>query len=133
METNLFGTLSMIRAFSPALARNGGGAIVNVLSAASWFTVPGHSSYAVTKAAAWSLTNGVRLELASQGTLVTGVHVGLVDTDLTANLDLPKMTPAEFARITLDGVEDGRVEIVADEISLRIKGALSGVPGEFAL
>ncbi len=133
METNLFGTLSMIRAFSPALARNGGGAIVNVLSAASWFTVPGHSSYAVTKAAAWSLTNGVRLELASQGTLVTGVHVGLVDTDLTANLDLPKMKPAEFVRITLDGVEDGRVEIVADDLSLRVKGALSGVPGEFAL
>ncbi|MFG1642800.1 SDR family NAD(P)-dependent oxidoreductase [Amycolatopsis sp. NPDC049252] len=76
VETNLFGTLSMIRAFAPILGRNGGGAVVNVLSAASWFTYPGSGSYAVSKAAAWSMTTGVRMELAHQGTQVVGAHVG---------------------------------------------------------
>lgn len=129
IETNVFGTLSMIRAFAPVLARNGGGAIVNVLSAASWFCYPGSSSYAVSKAAQWNVTNGVRMELDAQGTLVVGVHVGMVDTDLTAALDVQKMSPAEFVEIALDGLEDGQVEIIADDLSLRAKAALAGAPG----
>ncbi|OZM80773.1 SDR family oxidoreductase [Pseudonocardia sp. MH-G8] len=128
IETNVFGTLSMVRAFAPILARNGGGAIVNVLSAASWFCYPGSSSYAVSKAAQWNLTNGVRMELDAQGTLVVGVHVGMVDTDLTAGLDVEKMPPAEFVEIALDGLENGQVEIVADDLSLRAKAALAGAP-----
>ncbi|MFI6937105.1 SDR family oxidoreductase [Streptomyces sp. NPDC050287] len=132
METNVFGTLAMVRAFSPVLARNGGGAIVNILSAASWFTYPGSSSYAVSKAAQWSLTNGMRMELRAQGTTVTGVHVGMVDTDMTAALDVEKTDPAEFVRIVLDGLEEGRSEIVADDLSRRAKAALAHEPGLFA-
>lgn len=128
VETNVFGTLSMIRAFAPVLARNGGGAIVNVLSAASWFSYPGSSSYAVSKAAQWNLTNGVRMTLDGQGTLVVGVHVGMVDTDLTAALDVEKMSPAEFVEIALDGLENAQVEIVADDLSRRAKAALTGAP-----
>lgn len=133
LDTNLFGTLSMIRAFAPVLARNGGGGIINVLSAASWITFPGSGSYAVSKAASWSMTTGVRMELADQGTQVTGTHVGLVDTDLTAGLDLPKISAAEFAQITLDGFEQGLDEVIADEVTRQIKAALAHPPGAFTL
>lgn len=133
METNAFGTLSMIRAFAPVLARGGGGAIVNVLSAASWFTYPGSSSYAMSKAAAWNLTNGVRQELREQGTLVTGAHVGLVDTDLTAGLDAEKMSAAEFVTRVLDGVEAGSEEVVADDVAWRAKTSVAAKPGLIAI
>jgi NAD(P)-dependent dehydrogenase (short-subunit alcohol dehydrogenase family) len=132
METNVFGTLSVIRAFAPALRRNGGGAVVNVLSAASWFTYPGSGSYAMSKAAQWSLTTGVRMELSGHGTQVVGTHVGMVDTDMTAALDVEKIPPAEFVRIALDGLERGEIEIVADEMSRRAKAALAHPPGAFA-
>lgn len=133
METNVFGTLSMIRAFAPVLARGGGGAIVNVLSAASWFTYPGNSSYAMSKAAAWNLTNGVRQELRAQGTLVTGAHVGLVDTDLTAGIDAEKMSAAEFVTLVLDGVEGGSEEVVADDLAWRAKTSVAAKPGLIAI
>ena len=84
METNYFGTLSMCRAFSPVLAANGGGAIVNMLSRTSFRTNPFDASYGASKAAEWSLTNGVRLELHHQGTLVVGVHASFIDTDMSA-------------------------------------------------
>lgn len=128
IETNVFGTLAMIRAFAPVLSGNGGGQIVNILSAASWFTYPGSGSYAVSTAAQWSLTNGVRLELDAQGTVVTGVHVGMVDTDMTAALDVEKIDPADLVQIALDGIEDDLVEIVADDLSARAKAALAGAP-----
>ncbi|GAA3166133.1 SDR family NAD(P)-dependent oxidoreductase [Nonomuraea salmonea] len=74
METNFWGTLAAVRAFAPALTANGGGAILNVLSAQSWHAYPGTNGYHATKAAQWALTNGVRLEL--PGTLVTALHLG---------------------------------------------------------
>lgn len=133
METNTFGTLSMIRAFAPVLARGGGGGIVNVLSSASWFVYPGHSSYAMSKAAAWNLTNGVRQELREQGTLVTGAHVGLVDTDLTAGIDAEKMSAAEFVARVLDAVESGSEEVVADDLAWRAKMSVAAKPGLIAI
>ncbi|RKS80071.1 short-subunit dehydrogenase [Motilibacter peucedani] len=131
METHFFGTLSMVRAFAPVLARNGGGAIVNVLSALSWFSYDGANAYAAAKAAAWSLTNGVRLELAAQGTLVTGVHLGSADTDMTRDYDGPKIHPADAARAALDGVRAGRFEVLVDEWSRGVKASLAGDPAEF--
>ncbi|MEU0947217.1 SDR family NAD(P)-dependent oxidoreductase [Streptomyces canus] len=115
-------------ASSICCARNGGGAVVNILSAASWFTYPGSSSYAVSKAPQWKFTNGIRLELRAQETTVTGVHVGMVDTDMTAALDVEKIDPAEFVRIVLDGVKRGQSEIVADDLSRRAKAALAHEP-----
>lgn len=131
MDTHYFGTLDVVRAFAPVLAANGGGAILNVLSALSWFSYDGTNAYAAAKAAEWSLTNSIRLELAEQGTLVTGLHVGAVDTDFTAGYDGPKVNPADVVRAALDGVAAGKLEVLADEWSAMIKAALAGDPSEF--
>lgn len=128
METHYFGTLAMIRAFAPVLARNGGGAILNVMSLLSWMSHEGASAYSAAKAAEWGLTNGVRLELASQGTMVTGLHVGSTDTDMLAAYDVEKNDPADVVRTALDGLEAGRIEILADENTVQVKAALSADP-----
>jgi NAD(P)-dependent dehydrogenase (short-subunit alcohol dehydrogenase family) len=126
METNYFGTLAMCRAFAPVLAANGGGAIVNMLSVVSWFTNPVNGSYSASKAAEWSMTNGVRIELARQGTLVVGVNAGFIDTDMAAELagDAPKISPGDVARQVFDAVEAGQVEVLADGRTRRIKSLL---------
>ncbi|WP_061299419.1 SDR family oxidoreductase [Herbidospora cretacea] len=125
LDTHFYGTLGMVRGFAPTLAANGGGAIVNVLSAMSWFAYQGANAYHVAKAAEWALTNAVRLELAAQGTLVTGVHLGLADTDMAAGLDGEKLPPAEVARTVLDGVEAGTWEVLVDDWSAHIKKSLA--------
>ena len=131
LETNMFGHLAVIREFTPALARNGGGAIVNVLSAMSWFGGKGANAYHLTKAAAWAMTNGVRLELAEQGTLVTAVHLGLADTDMAAGWPVDKIAPSDLADAALDGVEAGSAEVLADQWSRDVKSRLPLAPEEF--
>jgi NAD(P)-dependent dehydrogenase (short-subunit alcohol dehydrogenase family) len=131
LETNTLGPLGLIRALAPTLAANGGGAIVNVLSAMSWFGVNGANAYHLTKAAAWAMTNGVRLELAEQGTLVTAVHLGLADTDMSAGWSVPKLAPSDLADAVLDGVEAGSAEVLADQWSRDIKARLPLTPEEF--
>ena len=125
METNYFGTLRMCRAFAPVLAANGGGAIVNMLSITSFFTNPFNASYGASKAAAWSLTNGIRLELHHQGTLVVAVHAGFIDTDMAALTDAPKISPESVAAQVFDAVEAGQVEVLADERTRTVKASLS--------
>lgn len=131
METHYFGTLNVVRAFAPVLAANGGGAILNILSALSWFSYDGANAYAAAKSAEWSLTNGIRLELAGQGTLVTGLHVGAVDTDMMAGFDIEQNDPADVVRAALDGIEAGRLEVLVDEASTRVKAALAADPSAF--
>lgn len=131
IDTHFWGTLDVIREFSPALAANGGGAIVNVLSALSWFAAPGTGSYAAAKAAEWNMTNGVRLELASQGTLVQGVLLGAADTAIAAGYDGPKIDPREVAHRSLDGVIDGSIEVIVDDWTAMVKGALAGDQAQF--
>lgn len=126
METHYFGTLAMSRAFAPVLARNGGGAVLNVLSVLSWIALPSSAAYSAAKSAAWALTNALRLQLAEQKTLVTALHVGYMETDMAAHVDGPKSDPAAVARAALDGVEAGRYEVLADAISTRVRAALSG-------
>jgi NAD(P)-dependent dehydrogenase (short-subunit alcohol dehydrogenase family) len=128
METHYFGTLSMVRAFAPVLARNSGGSILNVMSVLSWLSPDGATSYSAAKAAEWSLTNGIRLELASQGTTVTGLHLGATDTDMMAAFDIDKNDPADVVRTALDGLEAGAIEILADEGTIQVKAALSADP-----
>ncbi|UQX89781.1 SDR family oxidoreductase [Jatrophihabitans telluris] len=125
MDTHYYGTLTVIRAFAPILDANGGGAIVNVLSALSWAVLPTTSAYSAAKSAEWALTNAVRQELAAQGTQVSALHVGYMDTDMTARIDAPKSHPAVIAEFALDAVEAGELEILADETSRTIKQALS--------
>ena len=124
METNYFGTLSMCRAFAPVLAGGGGGAIVNMLSVTSFYTNPLDASYGASKAAAWSLTNGVRIELAHQGTMVVAVHAGFIDTDMAAGIDAPKISPESVAQQAFDAVEAGQIEVLADERSRFVKASL---------
>ncbi len=126
IETNYLGTLAMCRAFAPVLAANGGGAIVNMLSVVSFFTNPENGSYGASKAAEWALTNGVRIELAQQGTLVVGVHAGFIDTEMVIELarGLPKDDPEDVARQVFDAVEGGRVEVLADQRTERVKSLL---------
>ncbi|WP_238010649.1 SDR family oxidoreductase [Dactylosporangium sp. AC04546] len=131
MDTHFYGTLAMVRAFAPVLAASGGGAILNVLSALSWFSYDGANAYGAAKAAAWSLTNGVRIELAAQGTLVTGLHLGAADTDMMAWYTGPKADPADVVRAGLDGIEAGRLEVLADAWSAHVKASLAGDPAAF--
>lgn len=131
MEVNFWGTLSMVRAFAPVLAANGGGRIVNVASALSWFAFPGSGAYAVSKAANWNMSNALRLELAGQGTLVTSVHLGLADTDMAAGIDGPKGDPADVVRRTLDAVDAGDLEVVVDDWSAMVKASLAEDPRAF--
>ncbi|OMQ15853.1 short-chain dehydrogenase [Modestobacter sp. VKM Ac-2676] len=131
METHFFGTLNVIRAFAPVLARNGGGGIVNVLSALSWFSTAGANAYSAAKAAEWSLTNGVRIELTEQGTQVTGVVLGAADTDMMAGYTGPMSRPADVVRAALDGVRAGDWEVLVDDWSRGVKASLSADPREF--
>lgn len=130
MDTNFFGPLLMTRAFASILKANGGGAILNVISALSWFTSPGAGAYSASKAAAWSLTDSTRLELASQGTHVVGVHMGLVDTDMAAGMQAPKISPSALADAGLDAIESGADEVLADDWAKLVKGGLALPPTE---
>jgi NAD(P)-dependent dehydrogenase (short-subunit alcohol dehydrogenase family) len=141
MDSNYYGTLAMVRAFAPVLARNGGGAILNVLSAAAWATVDGNSAYAAAKSAQWGLTNGIRVELAGQGTQVSALVPGMTATEPMkafveqAGLDLPEGAmnePADLVNLALEGLEAGEVEIL-DRFGDEAKRALTGPPRAFDL
>ena len=123
-ETNVWGPMNLAKAFAPTLAANNGGAIVNVLSAVSWMSIKEVATYAMSKSAAWSLTNGLRLELARQGTLVVAVHPAFIDTDMAAGVDMPKTSPQQVVQRTLDGVEAGIPEVLADDTSAFVKNSL---------
>ncbi len=123
-ETNVFGALRVAQAFAPILARNGGGALVDILSILSW--VPGFGGYGASKAALWSVTNSLRLELEKQGTLVVGVHLSYTETDMTNGFDVAKNDPRDVARAVVDGIERGEVEVLADADTRQVKAALSG-------
>jgi NAD(P)-dependent dehydrogenase (short-subunit alcohol dehydrogenase family) len=122
METNLFGPLAMASAFADRIAERSG-AIVNVASVLAW--MPVGASYGVSKAAMWSATDSMRVELVSRGVQVVGVYVGLVDTDMGAFSDTPKSDPANVVRQVLDGIESGADEVLADEMTREVRAHLS--------
>jgi NAD(P)-dependent dehydrogenase (short-subunit alcohol dehydrogenase family) len=123
-ETNFYGPLLTARAFAPIIERNGGGHLLNVHSALSWVALAG--SYSASKAALWSQTNSLRLELLPRGIQVTGLHVGYVDTDLVAHVEAPKTSAAEVARQALDGIRSNAFEVLVDEVSRQVKAGLAG-------
>ncbi|NBD25262.1 SDR family oxidoreductase [Paenibacillus glycinis] len=126
MNTHFFGTLSMVRAFAPVLINNGGGSILNILSALSWFSVGASGGYSAAKSAEWALTNDLRLKLYPQNVRVAGLHVGYMETDMTAGIEAPKANPADIAKIAIDGIESDSFEILADGTSRGIQSVLSG-------
>ncbi|WP_030607532.1 SDR family oxidoreductase [Streptomyces fulvoviolaceus] len=122
-ETNFYGPLLVTRAFVPVIERNGGGHILNVHSVLSWLGIG--NSYSASKAALWSQTNSLRLDLKPRGIEVTGLHVGYVDTDMTAKIDAPKVTPESVAAQALDGIESGAFEVLADDLTRQVKAGLA--------
>ena len=131
LETNLYGPIRLTQAFAPILARNGGGAILNVLSIASWINGPLLGIYGMSKSAAWAMTNGTRIELRAQNTQVLALHVGFIDTDLTAGLDVPKQSPESVAKTALGALEDGASEVLADERTRQVHSGLSAEPAVY--
>ncbi|WP_291279357.1 SDR family oxidoreductase [Galactobacter sp.] len=124
VETNLLGPLNLIRTFAPVLTANEGDtAIIDMHSVLAWYAVAG--IYSVTKAALWSMTNALRLELQPAGVQVVGVHVGWVDTAMAAHITEPKVDPADLVAQVFDTVEAGGYEVLADEVSVRLKAGLS--------
>jgi NAD(P)-dependent dehydrogenase (short-subunit alcohol dehydrogenase family) len=121
--TNVFGALRVAKAFAPVLGGHGGGALVDVHSVLSWLALAG--GYSASKAAFWSITNSLRVELAPQGTLVVGAHLGYTDTPMTARLDVEKSDPADIVRLIWDAVAAGADEVLADRVSLDVRAALS--------
>jgi NAD(P)-dependent dehydrogenase (short-subunit alcohol dehydrogenase family) len=125
MNTNYFGTLAMVRAFAPILQRNGGGAIVNMLSVVSVANAPVFASYSASKAALNSLTQDIRAELAAQGTQVVGVFPGPVDTAMTEGLPVDKAEPIDVAQAVLQAVEAGLEDVYPDPVSQSAFAAIS--------
>ncbi|MES9525826.1 SDR family oxidoreductase [Streptomyces capoamus] len=126
LETNFYGPLLVTRAFVPVIERNGGGHVLNVHSALSWLA--DGTPYSASKAALWSQTNSLRLELRPRGIAVTGLHVAYVNTDMTSDIDAPKADPRDVAVAALDGIEAGAHEVLADDTTRWIKSQLSADP-----
>ncbi|WP_208322087.1 SDR family oxidoreductase [Paramicrobacterium fandaimingii] len=132
MEVNYFGTLNMVRAFAPVLARNGGGAMLNVSSVMAWLALDHSNSYGASKAAVWAMSNGLRVELADAGTHVSSMFVASTDTDMMSSFDIPKHRPEDIVRIALDEFEAGTREILADDTAVALKAGLSEDIGKHA-
>jgi NAD(P)-dependent dehydrogenase (short-subunit alcohol dehydrogenase family) len=131
LDTNLLGPIRLAQAFAPILSKNGGGALVNVASALSWLA--GSGDYGVSKAALWQVSNTLRVELRDQGTLVQGLHLGYTDTDMTVDVTTPKGDPKDVVAASLDGLESGAAEVLADQTSAYAKSLLGGDPAGLAL
>jgi NAD(P)-dependent dehydrogenase (short-subunit alcohol dehydrogenase family) len=130
METHYFGTLSVTRAFAPALTANAPAAILNIASVLSWLHPASAGAYCAAKAALWAQTDSVRDELASRGVTVTALHVGYMDTDMVSNLDAAKNDPALIAAAALDGVATGAHEVLADDLTRQIRASLGQNPSQ---
>lgn len=123
LETNLFGPLLMTRGFAPALIA-AGGAVINIASALSW--LPTGTGYSISKAALWSATNALRLELGPQGVQVLGAYLAYTDTPMTAGRDPAGMNrPEDVVAAVLDGVEAGEDEVLADQVTRDVRSLLS--------
>ncbi|WP_033575718.1 SDR family oxidoreductase [Dickeya chrysanthemi] len=128
-ETNAVGPLRMTQAFAPILAAHNGSAIINVISALSWATLPGITgSYSASKAAAWALSNAMRQELKAQGTDVLSLHVAFMDTDMARGVPGDKASPDDIARLTIVALENGQSELLADEVTKSVHTGLTAQP-----
>ena len=129
MEVNVIGPMNMARAFAPVLARNGGGAVVNMLSVVSWFTNPFTATYCASKHAALSVSDAMRSQLAGQGTRVVAVYAGFIDTDMTAGVTQPKVSAREVAERTMEGIRDEQSHVLADKRAEEVWRDMHANPG----
>ena len=130
-DTNVFGALRVAQTYAPILARNGGGALVNMHSVFSWAS--GAGAYGASKAALWSLTNSLRLELAEQNTHVLGVHAGFIDTEMVTAIKKPKISPELVAEKVMEALTAGQDEVLVDQVTEQAKAALCGPADRLAL
>ena len=130
-ETNVVGPMALSNAFATILKANGGGAIINVLSALSWLSFPSTGTYSTSKAAAWAVTNGLRGELAAQNTRVVGAHMGYMDTDMTAGIEAAKAKPEDVALAIFAGLEAGDDEVLADDTARQVRMGLRAERGVY--
>ena len=128
MEVNYFGTLAMCRAFAPILARNGGGAIANVLSAGGIAASPAMGGYSPSKFAARAATTCIRGELAAQNTQVVALIVGSVDTRMAAHVAGAKERPIDIARAGLGAIRRGVDELDTDIMAMEVRANLQRDP-----
>jgi NAD(P)-dependent dehydrogenase (short-subunit alcohol dehydrogenase family) len=128
MEVNYFGMLSMCRAFAPVLARNGGGAIANVLSAGGIAASPVMGGYSPSKFAARAATTCIRAELAAQQTQVSALIVGSVDTRMAAHVAGRKERPADIAKVGIAAIEQGIDELDTDRMAREVRASLQRDP-----
>lgn len=124
IETNYLGTLAVSRAFQPVLAKNGGGGLVNLITVIAHINLPVMSTYAASKAALLSLTQGLRAELRQQGTHVMGVLPGAVDTPMTPGFEGMKMRPVQVAEAVIQGLHARMEEIYPGPMA---SGVLNGI------
>jgi NAD(P)-dependent dehydrogenase (short-subunit alcohol dehydrogenase family) len=121
MRTNFYGTLRVIRAFTPALLARGSGTIVNVVSISGLVATPPLSAYAASKAALHSLTQTLRMTLKKSGIDVIGVYPGPVDTEMAKDIPLVKASPAHVAANIIKGIANGETYIFPDPTALQMK------------
>lgn len=131
LAVNLFGSLKMSRALLPAL-KHSKGAIVNTLSLMALAPLPLTPAYAISKAAAFNMTQSLRALLAGQGVTVHGVLLGPTDTDMTRGFEIPKASPEAVAQGIFDGLENKEEDIFPDPASQSIaEGWRTGVAKAF--
>jgi short-subunit dehydrogenase len=127
-DTNVYGIVRASQAFAPVITHNGGGAIINLLSNVTWYTLEFNTGYSTTKSAAWSYSNALRIALRDRAVQVLSRHVGFMDTDMTRGIDIQKSDPREVAAITLDALESGHDEVLADGVTREAKRGLVSEP-----
>jgi len=131
LAVNFFGMYKVSRAFLPLLKR-AKGALVNNLSLMALAPLPLTPSYAISKAAALSMTQSLRALLAVENVSVHGVFLGPVDTDMTRGFEIPKASPQSVAEGIFDGLENREEDIFPDPLSRSIAdGWRNGVAKEF--
>ncbi len=136
MEVNYYGPLNVTRAFADALTSNGNGAVATVVSVSGLTNFPMAATYSASKAAAHSLTQGMRAELTPQGVAVFGVYPGPIDTDMAAGMEIDKESPRNVAIRMFDdmasGVEDISTDAYADEFVQNVRADAKAVEKQTA-
>ena len=119
-ETNLYGTLRVVRALTPGIEKLGGGAVANLLSIVALSSMSGIAGYSASKAALHSITQALRPELKKKSISVHGVYPGPIDTDMAKGMDLPKTSPEETAKNIILGIESDQDYIFPDAMSTQV-------------
>lgn len=123
MDTNYYGMLHTTRALIPVIEANGGGAVVNMLTLVALASMPSLAAYNASKAAAWSMTQSLRADLAKRRIQVFGVFPGAVDTDMIRQVDIAKTPAATVAQAVLEGIIAGTEDIFPDPMSKQLYSA----------